>query len=134
MVHIIIPLLDLCGIAVPTGRRVDGRPMSATLLAAAGRDGLTAGLADLLHRNSGLAPGAAGWRQPARKPDGIDLVVVGAHRRGMPLNRQLVDLGATFVEATRTSASTPALPEGTAPAAPAEPEKPQGGPLALPEA
>jgi allophanate hydrolase len=100
-----VNLLDLCGIAVPTGRRVDGRPMSVTLLAAAGRDGLAAGLADLLHRNSGLAPGAAGRRQPACKPDGIDLVVVGAHLRGMPLNRQLVDLGAIFVEATRTSAS-----------------------------
>ncbi len=40
----------------------------------------------------------------------------------------------TSAVATRTSASTPALPEGTTPAAPAEPEKPQGGPLALPEA
>ena len=100
-----VNLLDLCGIAVPTGRRVDGRPMSVTLLAAAGRDGLTAGLATLLHRDSGLAPGAAGWQQPEDKPEGIDLVVVGAHLRGMPLNRELVDLGATFVEATRTSAS-----------------------------
>ena len=39
----------------------------------------------------------------------------------------------TSAVATRTSATTPALPE-SAPAAPAEPEKPQGGPLALPEA
>jgi len=100
-----VNLLDLCGIAVPTGRRVDRRPMSVTLLAAAGRDGLTAGLAALLHQDSGLAPGAAGWRKPAGKPDGIDLVVVGAHLRGMPLNRELVDLGATFIEATHTSTS-----------------------------
>lgn len=100
-----VNLLDLCGIAVPTGRRVDGLPMSVTLLAAAGRDGLTAGLAALLHRDSRLAPGTAGWRQPAGKPDGINLVVVGAHLRGMPLNRELDNLGATFVEATRTSAS-----------------------------
>ena len=40
----------------------------------------------------------------------------------------------TSAVATRTGANTPALPEGAPPPAPAEPEKPQGGPLALPEA
>lgn len=100
-----VNLLDLCGIAVPTGRRADGRPMSVTLLAAAGRDGLTASLAATLHRASGVLPGANGWQQPAGKSYGIDLVVVGAHLRGMPLNRELADLGATFVEAARTSPS-----------------------------
>lgn len=100
-----VNLLDLCGIAVPTGRRSDGRPMSVTLLATAGRDGLTASLAAALHRDSGVLPGVEGWQQPAGKSYGIDLVVVGAHLRGMPLNRELADLGATFVEAARTSAS-----------------------------
>lgn len=100
-----VNLLDLCGIAVPTGRRSDGRPMSVTLLAAAGRDGLTASLAATLQRDSGVLPGIDGWQQSAGKSYGIDLVVVGAHLRGMPLNRELVDLGATFVEAARTSAS-----------------------------
>ncbi|HEV7285628.1 MAG TPA: allophanate hydrolase, partial [Kaistia sp.] len=38
-------LLDLCGIAVPTGPRADGRPGSVTLLATQGRDTLCAGIA-----------------------------------------------------------------------------------------
>ncbi|ESY72503.1 allophanate hydrolase, partial [Mesorhizobium sp. LNHC252B00] len=40
-----VNLLDMCGIAVPTGTRDDGLPMSVTLLAPAGRDALTAALA-----------------------------------------------------------------------------------------
>ncbi|MEM7523067.1 MAG: allophanate hydrolase, partial [Pseudomonadota bacterium] len=34
-----VNLMDLCGVAVPTPARVDGRPGGVTLLAAAGRDG-----------------------------------------------------------------------------------------------
>ena len=33
----------------------------------------------------------------------VRLAVVGAHLRGQPLNRQLLDLGAIFLEETRTS-------------------------------
>ncbi len=33
----------------------------------------------------------------------IDLIVVGAHLTGMPLNRELVDLGGQLVAATRTA-------------------------------
>jgi len=33
----------------------------------------------------------------------IQLVVVGAHLRGQPLNRQLIELGATFVRQTHTA-------------------------------
>lgn len=36
-------------------------------------------------------------------PDTIPLVVVGAHLSGMPLNGELVALGASFVRATRTA-------------------------------
>ena len=39
-----VNLLDMCGIAVPTGSRADGRPASVTFLATAGRDGLCAAL------------------------------------------------------------------------------------------
>lgn len=38
-------------------------------------------------------------------PAGIKLAVVGAHLRGQPLNRQLLDLGAVFVEQTRTASA-----------------------------
>jgi len=33
----------------------------------------------------------------------IQLAVVGAHLRGQPLNHQLVDVDATFIEQTRTA-------------------------------
>ncbi|MGX9144109.1 allophanate hydrolase [Mesorhizobium sp. 128a] len=105
-----VNLLDMCGIAVPTGKRDDGMPMSVTLLAAAGNDWLTAGLARELHAASALPLGATGWAQPDQGPFGeyaqdgmIDLVVVGAHLSGMPLNGQLRDLGARFSKAVRTS-------------------------------
>ncbi|TGQ71290.1 allophanate hydrolase [Mesorhizobium sp. M00.F.Ca.ET.186.01.1.1] len=107
-----VNLLDMCGIAVPTGRRSDGLPMSVTLLAPAGRDALAATLARDLHAASGLELGATGWPQPGLQPaaqpagDGmIDLVVVGAHLSGMPLNGQLNQLGARFLRATRTAAA-----------------------------
>nr|WP_135428691.1 hypothetical protein [Pseudotabrizicola sediminis] len=35
----------------------------------------------------------------------IDLIVVGAHLTGMPLNRELVDLGGQLVATTRTAAA-----------------------------
>ncbi|SFO35464.1 allophanate hydrolase [Mesorhizobium sp. NFR06] len=107
-----VNLLDMCGIAVPTGRRDDALPMSVTLLAPAGRDALTATLARDLHAASDLALGATGWQQPGLLPaapsadDGmIDLVVVGAHLSGMPLNGQLSQLGARFSRAAKTSAA-----------------------------
>jgi allophanate hydrolase len=105
-----VNLLDMCGIAVPVGWRSDGLPMSVTLLGAAGKDGLTAALARDLHATSGLTLGATSWPQPtplrgAIPPnDGmIELVVVGAHLSGMPLNGQLQQFGATFDRAVKTA-------------------------------
>jgi allophanate hydrolase len=109
-----VNLLDMCGIAVPTGTRADSLPASVTLLAAAGRDGLTATLARDLHRMSGLTLGATGWQQPepavalptSTDSDGrIDIVVVGAHLSGMPLNHQLTSLDGSFSRVARTSAA-----------------------------
>ena len=59
-----VNLLDMCGIAVPSGTRSDGLPMSVTLLAPAGRDDLTAALARDIHAASGLTLGATGWTLP----------------------------------------------------------------------
>jgi allophanate hydrolase len=106
-----VNLLDMCGIAVPTGTRADGLPASVTLLAPFGSDALTARLARDLHHASGLSLGATGWAQPMQRrapqterSDLIDLVVVGAHLSGMPLNGQLRTLGARFVRTARTAA------------------------------
>ncbi|WP_437379797.1 allophanate hydrolase [Inquilinus limosus] len=106
-----VNLLDLCGIAVPTGPRDGGPPMSVTLLAPAGRDGLCAALARDLFARSGLTLGATGWSRPetglqaAGEAGLFEIVVVGAHLSGMPLNRELTALGARFLRAVRTAPS-----------------------------
>ncbi|MDB5563261.1 MAG: Allophanate hydrolase [Hyphomicrobiales bacterium] len=105
-----VNLLDMCGIAVPTGKRSDGLPASVTLLAPAGRDGLAASLASELHAASGGALGATGWPLPQTEAEqwkpvagDIEIVVVGAHLSGMQLNGQLLALGATFDRVEKTT-------------------------------
>lgn len=106
-----VNLLDLCGIAVPTGARGDGLPMSVTLLAPAGQDHAVAAMAARIHAAAKPALGATGWplqSSPLPKPvthEGeIELVVVGAHMTGMALNHELRQRGARFLRAVRTSA------------------------------
>jgi allophanate hydrolase len=105
-----VNLLDLCAFAVPSGVRRDGLPSSVTLIAPAGADGLIAGLAAAIHARSGAPMGATGrpapqppGAAPAPSPGRIGLAVVGAHLAGLPLNRELVDLGATFVAEVETT-------------------------------
>lgn len=93
-------LLDLCAVAVPAGLRTDGLPFGVTLLAPAFGD---AALLDL----------AARWPRATE----VELAVCGAHMRGMPLNHQLLALGARFDRATATAPSYRlyALPGGERP-------------------
>ena len=105
-----VNLLDMCGIAVPAGKRSDGLPMSVTLLAPAGKDHLTAALARDVHANGGTTLGATGWSLPkpslpasSAADQAIEIAVVGAHMSGMPLNGQLKELGGRFCRAARTA-------------------------------
>ena len=105
-----VNLLDLAAITVPTVARDDGLPGSVTLIAPAGRDGLLAALAAEIQARAGVPIGATGrMPAPARAvaaalPAGtIPIAVVGAHLSGMALNRELTDLGATFVKAVSTT-------------------------------
>jgi len=79
-------LLDMSALAVPAGT-VDGLPFGVMLTGAAFDDRLLAALAERI-----LAPS-------------VDLLVVGAHLSGQPLNHQLVAAGGTLVRATATAAS-----------------------------
>jgi allophanate hydrolase len=107
-----VNLLDLCAIAVPSSMRRDGLPSSVTLIGPAGSDGYLAGLAATIQARSGAPMGATGLPAPAAPagpvyaPSGrIEIAVVGAHLSGLPLNRELVELGAIFLrEATTTNA------------------------------
>ena len=105
-----VNLLDLCAIAAPAGMRGDGLPSSVTLIAPAGDDGLVAGLAAAIHARSEAPMGATGRpaprlpKAPATAPSGrIGLAVVGAHLAGLPLNPELVALGASFVSEVETA-------------------------------
>jgi len=78
-------LLDMCGVAVPSGE-VHGLPFGVMLLGAA-------------HTDDRIAEVAALLETPLR------LTVVGAHLSGQPLNHQLVSLGARLAEVTTTEPS-----------------------------
>lgn len=105
-----VNLMDLCGIAVPTGPRIDNRPGSVTLLARSGQDGIAAALAARLHHEAGAMLGATQALVPAARErvvvasrSEIAIAVVGAHMSGLPLNHQLTDRGGRFLEATSTA-------------------------------
>ncbi|EFL90913.1 allophanate hydrolase [Ahrensia sp. R2A130] len=105
-----VNLLDMCGIAVPTEARSDGRPGSITLLAAAGRDADVASLARSFERDTTRNLGAT--KHPVPQPqdlpavaaDTMEIAVCGAHMSGLPLNWQLTDRGATFLRTVKTAA------------------------------
>jgi len=99
-------LLDMAGIAVPAGIRVQGKaaglPFGVTFCAPAFCDAKLVALAAAFEAAQGLAPGAP---VAVEKPDEgfIELAVVGAHMSGLPLNHELTSRGAMFVERTRTA-------------------------------
>jgi allophanate hydrolase len=102
-----VNLLDLCAIAVPGGGRRDGLPSSVTLIAPSGADGLLAGIAAAIAAGSGAPAKAALPTAPraATNASGerIEIAVVGAHLSGLPLNRELVELGASFSREVETA-------------------------------
>ncbi|HTJ79187.1 MAG TPA: allophanate hydrolase [Rariglobus sp.] len=90
-------LLDLCGLTLPAGRYTYGPGFGITLIAPAWQDSRL------------LSLGARYLDEPAGAVDHhppevwITLAVCGAHLRGQPLNKQLTELGARFIEATTTA-------------------------------
>jgi allophanate hydrolase len=105
-----VNLLDCCGVAVPAGKRRDGLPLGVTLIGPAFSDDSLAVLSDRLHRALAETAGATGETLspralvPEPAPEAyVDMAVVGAHLRGMPLHHQLTELDARFVRACRTA-------------------------------
>jgi allophanate hydrolase len=87
-------LLDLCSIAIPAGRTETGAQFGITLY---GRHGADRTIATLARRLTGEPP-------PSESHDGqIELLVLGAHLRGQPLNGQLLERGATFIADAETA-------------------------------
>ncbi|MCJ2014726.1 allophanate hydrolase [Methylobacterium sp. J-076] len=107
-----VNLLDLCALAVPGRFRGDGFPSGVTLIAPRGADGLIAALGARLHAAAGLSLGTGAVPVPPAPGDAgivragageIEIVVVGAHLSGLPLNGELTGPGGRFLRAARTS-------------------------------
>jgi allophanate hydrolase len=92
-----VNLLDLAGIAVPSGFRPDGLPTGITFLGPWGSEGRLSALAErFLQPSASAAPIAATAEE-------LPLAVVGAHLGGQPLNHQLTELGARLLRTCRTA-------------------------------
>jgi allophanate hydrolase len=116
-------LLDLCAVAIPAGFLPNGLPWGVTLVAPAGQDhyllrlaAAAAGATNIQHPTFNVQHPTPGSQSPPpvsqlstlnsqlNTPSaGVLLAVCGAHLSGLPLNPQLVQLGARLVRATRTA-------------------------------
>lgn len=94
-----VNLLDMCGLAVPTAPRGDGRPGSVTLLAPSGADLRLAHVARVFEEGANLAQIAP----QALGSDEIAIAVCGAHMSGLPLNHELTNRGARLLRSTETA-------------------------------
>ncbi|MFK8251169.1 allophanate hydrolase [Ancylobacter terrae] len=106
-----VNLLDLCGLSVPSEIREDGAPWGITLLAPAGCDARLAAIGSAFHAASALDIGATGRPVPPasvgverKGPPRFEIAVFGAHLEGLPLNRELIELGGRLVRRAVTSA------------------------------
>ena len=90
-----VNLMDLAAVAIPAGFRSNGLPFGVSFIGRAFSD---AALLELAHRFLGakhpLLSGAPGC---------VELAVLGAHLKGMPLNSQLTERGARLKKVCRTA-------------------------------
>src|SRR5690606_4442525 len=131
-------LSDCAALSLPDGWRADDLPFCITLLAPAWQ---VSALSEPNHRGPSheprylratgedCKPSTAGTEVP---PGYTRVAVVGAHLRGMPLNGQLTERHAHFVEQTFTASHYRlyALP-GTTPPKPGLVRSSQGASIAL---
>ncbi|RYZ82817.1 MAG: allophanate hydrolase, partial [Moraxellaceae bacterium] len=104
-----VNLADCSALALPAVMRKDGLPFGITLIAPAWQDAALAKFGKIWQANSDLNLGTSNRKAPTIiskniAPDGyVRLAVVGAHLTGMPLNVQLQERNAIFVESTLTA-------------------------------
>jgi allophanate hydrolase len=108
-----VNLLGWSAIAIPASQLPNGLPFGITLIAPGWREpdlvrwaqqleaqaNLCAGVTGLPAQNAGSLPA---WLVPTQG-ETIEVAVVGAHLRGMPLNHELLACGARFREETSTA-------------------------------
>lgn len=104
-----VNLADCSALALPAGFREDGLPFGITLIAPAWQDAALAEFGKRWTQAISLPLGATQRFAPSAPvkndpPAGyVRLAVVGAHLTGMPLNIQLIERNARFVESTFTA-------------------------------
>jgi allophanate hydrolase len=110
-----VNLLGWCALALPASFAESGLPFGVTFIAPRGHDAALARfgaqwqshvalpLGATTRRLAGGAPAAIDAKAWPASEDTLPVVVVGAHLRGLPLNPQLVALGAHFCAATHTA-------------------------------
>jgi allophanate hydrolase len=91
-----VNLLDLAALAVPAGKDEEGTAFGVTFVGPAFSEARLAGLAQLFA--GGVPHGHAASCWPA-----LEIVLFGAHMRGLPLNRDVLCLGARHVAEARTA-------------------------------
>jgi allophanate hydrolase len=98
-----VNLLDLSALAVPAGFRPDGLPLGVTFMAPAFAD-FELCLLGRQFLGEAQSPVERRRRKALERAGGrVELAVVGAHLSGLPLNHQLLDLGAICVETAQTA-------------------------------
>jgi allophanate hydrolase len=98
-----VNLLDLSALAVPAGFRPDGLPLGITFIAPAFAD-FELCLIARQFLGQLQSPSERRQRKALERAGGrIELAVVGAHLTGLPLNHQLIDRGAIYIETIETS-------------------------------
>lgn len=100
-------LLDLSAIAVPTGFTNKSLPFGITLFSDAFHDEKLLTIASRLQQKSSLCLGKSESKRftdlVETEYDSLPIAVCGAHMSGLPLNGQLKELGATYLNTTRTT-------------------------------
>jgi len=105
-----VNLADCSALALPAGMRDDGLPFGVTLIGPAWQDSALAEFGRQWQKRQPWKRGATDLAlpetpEPDTAPEGqVRLAVVGAHLSGMPLNSQLTERRARFVESTETAA------------------------------
>jgi allophanate hydrolase len=100
-------LLDLSAVAIPSGFYANGMPFGITLFSFALSDLKLLGFAKQIETLGDKAaknvavPNEVQFSSSAYQR----IAVCGAHMKGLPLNKQLLNLGARFYATARTSAS-----------------------------
>ncbi|MGE5149416.1 MAG: allophanate hydrolase [Rhodospirillaceae bacterium] len=104
-----VNFFELCGLAVPFGFRSDGLPFGITLIAHPYHDQELLEFGSRWQRTVSLPLGKTSSVLPPVEadPEVVEqrdsIAVVGAHMSGLPLNRELTDLGGRLERAAKTA-------------------------------